>query len=61
MLKKIIDEVIKENKIKFKEFGQPVGCLICSSKGPSITDIICSIGLDETIIRLKNISIIRLL
>ena len=55
VLKKIIDEVIQENKIKFKEFGQPVRmCLICSSKGPSITDIIGSIGLDETIIRLKK-------
>ena len=55
ILKKIIDEVIKENKIKFKEFGQPVRmCLICSSKGPSISDIVCSIGIEETIIRLKK-------
>ncbi|MAW01300.1 MAG: glutamate--tRNA ligase [Candidatus Pelagibacter sp.] len=53
-LKKNIDEVIKENKIKFKEFGKPIRlCLICSERGPGITDIIKSLGIKETVRRLK--------
>ena len=53
-LKKDIDEVIGDNKIKFKDFGKPIRlCLICSEKGPGITDIIKSLGIKETIRRLK--------
>ena len=47
-IKAIIDEVILEEKIKFKDFGQPIRIVLTGTKfAPSITDIIQSLGIDE--------------
>ena len=47
-IKAIIDEVIVEEKIKFKDFGQPIRVVLTGTKfAPSITDIIQSLGIDE--------------
>ena len=47
-IKAIIDEVIVEEKIKFKDFGQPIRIVLTGTKfAPSITDIIQSLGIDE--------------
>jgi len=47
-IKTIIDEVILEKKIKFKDFGQPIRIVLTGTKfAPSITDIIQSLGIDE--------------
>ena len=47
-IKAIIDEVILEEKIKFKDFGQPIRIVLTGTKfAPSISDIIQSLGIDE--------------
>jgi len=47
-IKAIIDEVILEEKIKFKDFGQPIRIVLTGTKfAPSIADIIQSLGIDE--------------
>ena len=47
-IKAIIDEVILAEKIKFKDFGQPIRIVLTGTKfAPSITDIIQSLGIDE--------------
>ena len=47
-IKAIIDEIIVEEKIRFKDFGQPIRIVLTGTKfAPSITDIIQSLGIDE--------------
>ena len=53
--KEIINDIINKNKIKFKDFGQPIRLVLTGSKfAPSINDIIQSLGIDEVKKRLKH-------
>ena len=53
--KEIINDIINKNKIKFKEFGQPIRLVLTGSKfAPSINDIIQSLGINEVKKRLKH-------
>src|SRR5210317_81649 len=53
--KEIINSIINKNKIKFKDFGQPIRLVLTGSKfAPSINDIIQSLGIDEVKKRLKH-------
>ena len=52
-IKLIIDEIILEKNIKFKEFGQPIRLALTGTKfAPSINEIIKSLGVNETKFRL---------
>ncbi len=52
---KASDTIIKNNNIKFKDLGQPLRLILTnSSQAPSIKDIVRILGLQETILRLKN-------
>ena len=53
--KEIINNIINKNKIKFKDFGQPIRLVLTGSKfAPSINDIIQSLGINEVKKRLKH-------
>ena len=53
--KEIINDIINKNKIKFKDFGQPIRLVLTGSKfAPSINDIIQSLGINEVKKRLKH-------
>jgi len=53
--KEIINSIINKNKIKFKDFGQPIRLVLTGSKfAPSINDIIQSLGINEVKKRLKH-------
>ena len=53
--KEIINVIINKNKIKFKDFGQPIRLILTGSKfAPSINDIIQSLGINEVKKRLKH-------
>ena len=53
--KEIINNIIDKNKIKFKDFGQPIRLVLTVSKfAPSINDIIQSLGINEVKKRLKH-------
>ena len=53
--KEIINVIINKNKIKFKDFGQPIRLVLTGSKfAPSINDIIQSLGINEVKKRLKH-------
>ena len=53
--KEIINNIIDKNKIKFKDFGQPIRLVLTGSKfAPSINDIIQSLGINEVKKRLKH-------
>ncbi len=53
--KEIINNIINKNKIKFKDFGQPIRLVLTGSKfAPSINDIIQSLGISEVKKRLKH-------
>ena len=53
--KEIINNIINKNKIKFKDFGQPIRLILTGSKfAPSINDIIQSLGINEVKKRLKH-------
>jgi glutamyl-tRNA synthetase len=55
-IKLIIDEIILEKNIKFKEFGQPIRLALTGTKfAPSINDIIKSLGVNETKFRLASL------
>ena len=52
--KLIINQIIEENKIKFKEFGQPIRIILTGSKfAPSINDICRCLGINEVKKRLQ--------
>ena len=52
-IKLIMDEIILEKNIKFKEFGQPIRLALTGTKfAPSINEIIKSLGVNETKFRL---------
>ena len=52
-IKLIIDQIILEKNIKFKEFGQPIRLALTGTKfAPSINEIIKSLGVNETKFRL---------
>ena len=54
-LETIVNELIQENKINFKEIGQPLRIALTGSKyGPGIYDIIISLGKEDVIKRLGN-------
>ena len=54
-LETIVNELIRENKINFKEVGQPLRIALTGSKfGPGIYDIIISLGKEDVIKRLGN-------
>ena len=47
-IKPIIDEIILEKKIKFKDFGQPIRVILTGTKfAPSINEIIGCLGVQE--------------
>ncbi len=51
----ISERVLKKNKIKFKELGEPLRMILTgSSKAPSIKEIVKILGINETISRLKQ-------
>ena len=53
--KEIINDIINKNKIKFKDFGQPIRLVLTGSKfAQSINDIIQSLGINEVKKRLKH-------
>ena len=53
--KEIINNIINKNKIKFKDFGQPIRLVLTGSKfATSINDIIQSLGINEVKKRLKH-------
>ena len=54
-LEVIINELIKENNTNFKGVGQPLRIALTGTRfGPSIYDIIISLGKEEVIKRLGN-------
>ena len=56
-LEPIVNELIKSNDTNFKGVGQPLRIALTGSKfGPGIYDIIISLGKNEAIKRLNNIS-----
>jgi glutamyl-tRNA synthetase len=53
-IKTIIEDILNEKKIKFKDFGQPVRIVLTGTKfAPSINEIIVSLGIEETKKRLS--------
>ena len=47
-IKMIIDEILTEEKVKFKDLGQPLRIVLTGTKfAPSINDIIQSLGIEE--------------
>ena len=53
-LEEIIEDLIKSNKTNFKGVGQPLRIILTGSKfGPSIYDIIISLGKEEVQKRLR--------
>ena len=47
-IKNIIDEILIEEKIKFRDLGQPIRIVLTGTKfAPSINDIIQSLGIEE--------------
>jgi len=53
-LKKLFDQIIKTEKINFKELGQPLRIILTGSEyGPAVYDIANSLGLDEVLKRLE--------
>ena len=55
IITKIIEDILKKNKINFKDLGQPLRIILTgSSKAPSIKDILKILGIEEAINRLKR-------
>ena len=53
-ISQINQDIIKNNNIKFKDLGQPLGLILTGSdQAPSIKDIIKILGISETINRIK--------
>ena len=53
-LKKIFDQIIKTEKINFKDLGQPLRIILTGSEyGPAVYDIANSLGLEELLKRLE--------
>ena len=53
-IKKVIEVIINEKKIKFKDFGQPLRLILTGTKfAPSINEIIACLGIVETKKRLS--------
>ena len=55
IITKIIEDILKKNKINFKDLGQPLRIILTgSSKAPSIKDILKILGIEEAINRIKR-------
>ncbi len=55
IITKIIEDILKKNKINFKDLGQPLRIVLTgSSKAPSIKDILKILGIEEAINRIKR-------
>jgi len=55
IITKIIEDILKKNKINFKDLGQPLRIILTgSSKAPSIKDILKILGVEEAINRLQR-------
>ena len=55
IITKIIEDILKKNKINFKDLGQPLRIILTgSSKAPSIKDILKILGIEEAVNRLKR-------
>jgi glutamyl-tRNA synthetase len=53
-IKPLIDNIVKEKNIKFKDFGQPLRIVLTGSKfAPSINDIIQCLGIEEVYKRIS--------
>jgi len=53
-IKPLIDNLVKDKNIKFKDFGQPLRIVLTGSKfAPSINDIIQCLGIEEVYKRIS--------